>query len=215
MEEKIENVLLICLDNIIKYSKRSNKRIIPLHTFLGNNISKNIKYEVKLKGLFNDKNVDLYSDYIKTAYEVKLIVCNYKQNSNNYFENMIGATINLKQNGYRVVQLVFIPKYLPHFNKEGILKSIEYISDRDIQKYEKLMRKRNYCPDNLLLCVFDTGNEEYLKNNIDNKLNNNELYESYNISIVSKFNKDIQTFMDEYGNIEKFILNERRLNESV
>lgn len=77
-----------------------------------------------LQGLFNKKNVDIYELSTNTSYEIKLILGNYKQNINNYIENMIGATTNLKAFNINVCQIIFIPQYLPYFNNEGILKKL-------------------------------------------------------------------------------------------
>ena len=208
--DDMNSILLKCLHNITKYGKRSNMRVLPLHHFIGETISSNMTYEKKLNGVYTDKNVDFYDEQTKTVYEIKFITGNYKQNANNYFENMLGATANLKLNGYRVVQIIVLPKYLPYYDKNGVLKKIEYITSSNIMKYKNIMNLGNETkPDNMLFYFIDTGNEKFLQENIDKLLIEKELDMSYNIKSISCLNENIDDFLNEYSNFDNFIKKER------
>lgn len=210
MENKLNNILSECFYNIIKFGKRSNMRVEPLHKFIGESLSENIVYEKKLSGFYYDKKVDLYNESNKTAYEIKFITGNYKQNGNNYFENMNGATDNLNLAGYRVVQIIILPIYLPYYNNRGILKKIEYITPKDIIKYKKLMEKGTETkPDNMFLYLIDTGNEQFLNKNIGNILNEKELNDSYNIKSIKCLDENVNDFLNIYSNFDNFIKKEK------
>lgn len=54
------SALNACLNNYIENGKRSNTRVISLHQYIGSFL-KNPEYEKTLQGLFNKKNVDIYT----------------------------------------------------------------------------------------------------------------------------------------------------------
>ena len=192
------SALNACLNNYIENGKRSNTRVISLHQYIGSFL-KNPEYEKTLQGLFNKKNVDIYELSTNTSYEIKLILGNYKQNINNYIENMIGATTNLKAFNINVCQIIFIPQYLPYFNNEGILKKIEYISPKNIMA-SNLENK----PSELIYQLFDTGNLSFLQDNINKKIILNDLKMSYNISLIESIDNTINDFLHMYS-FNKFI----------
>jgi hypothetical protein len=47
---------------------------------------------------------------------VKLINNNFAQNANNYFENMLGETVNLRINNQPYSQLIIVSEFLPYLN---------------------------------------------------------------------------------------------------
>lgn len=198
------SALNACLNNYIENGKRSNTRVISLHQYIGSFL-KNPEYEKTLQGLFNKKNVDIYELSTNTSYEIKLILGNYKQNINNYIENMIGATTNLKAFNINVCQIIFIPQYLPYFNNEGILKKIEYISPKNIIPYKNIMASNlENKPSELIYQLFDTGNLSFLQDNINKKIILNDLKMSYNISLIESIDNTINDFLHMYS-FNKFI----------
>lgn len=198
------SALNVCLNNYIENGKRSNTRVISLHQYIGSFL-KNPEYEKTLQGLFNKKNVDIYELSTNTSYEIKLILGNYKQNINNYIENMIGATTNLKAFNINVCQIIFIPQYLPYFNNEGILKKIEYISPKNIIPYKNIMASNlENKPSELIYQLFDTGNLSFLQDNINKKIILNDLKMSYNISLIESIDNTINDFLHMYS-FNKFI----------
>lgn len=203
----LNKIILECLINYCNYGKRSNQRIENLHQYIGKYID-NPEFEKQLNGLFNKKKVDIFDAKTNTAYEIKLILSNYKQNSNNYFENMLGTTINLKAKSYNVCQIIFLSYYMPYFDKSGILKKIEFITEENINKYINLMSiPNNYLPTDLIFTMFDTGNLEYLQNNIGKLINFEDLKTTYNISIPTywnNFNNTINNFLHHYSFQQKF-----------
>lgn len=97
--------------------------------------------EVEINGEFSSKRVDIFiskeRDYkiiketekkvqiylespnLSFIFSVKFITSNYKQNSNNYFENLIGECVNLKLKGFKFGHLLFFKYPLPYFDKKG------------------------------------------------------------------------------------------------
>lgn len=101
------------------------------------------------RDLFNEKNCDitlLSQDIQKTwkpvvTIPVKFPITNFKQNANNYFENMIGETVNLQSNNISVHHFIILPELLPYLNRQGEIARMERITNHDIDKYRKLMNE--------------------------------------------------------------------------
>jgi hypothetical protein len=55
---------------------------------------------------------------------------NYSQNSNNYFENMLGETANIRSSNIPYFQIFIIPDEIPYYKKEKgkILRLMMYIN---------------------------------------------------------------------------------------
>lgn len=49
---------------------------------------------------------------------IKFVMQNYSQNSNNYFENMLGETANIRCNSIPYFQVFIILDKLPYYNKQ-------------------------------------------------------------------------------------------------
>lgn len=97
--------------------------------------------EVIMKGRYIDKKVDIAIEKendIISAVALKFIMRNYAQNSNNYFENMLGETANIRATGKSYFQIVIIPSKIPYFKKDGKLDHIETITENNLSKYIKL-----------------------------------------------------------------------------
>lgn len=133
--------------------------------------------EVEIDGEFSSKRVDIFismkgnykivketekkvqfdvkSPNFSFIFSVKFITSNYKQNSNNYFENLIGECVNLKLKGFKFGHLLFF-KY-PHRNKEfspnflflGIYEIVTYGKnklklEKEGQKIDEIARNLKY-----------------------------------------------------------------------
>jgi hypothetical protein len=148
---------------------RAPDKLFPLHQFLGQAfkalhsgssvITKwgDIDGELKAPGAYYPKNVDVaaivgkvkqlspssYSvpelDQIMGILGIKFVVTNFKQNANNYFENMMGETANIQQLGIPYSHFIALPVELPYLNKDGSIKKTEKLSEGDLSKYVKLM----------------------------------------------------------------------------
>jgi len=94
--------------------------------------------EIEISGRYIDKKVDIVvtkNDIPVTGIAVKYVMRNYKQNSNNYFENMLGETANIRSNRIPYFQILIIPDKLPYFDKNRIIKKWEIIDEKNLKKY--------------------------------------------------------------------------------
>lgn len=137
--------------------ERSNKKLCILHSKIANDLSKklgnaytinslgfgNFKEDLIL-GRYYDKKVDITiskNGKILAGIGVKFVMSNYSQNSNNYFENMLGETANIRSNSVAYFQIFILFDELPYFaikNNVKIIKKIEKITQHNIQKYINL-----------------------------------------------------------------------------
>ena len=60
---------------------------------------------------------------------------NYSQNSNNYFENMLGETANICCANIPYFQIFIIPEKLPYYNKQGLIQKWEEFTIHNATKY--------------------------------------------------------------------------------
>ncbi|HOK35963.1 MAG TPA: hypothetical protein P5071_01840 [Paludibacteraceae bacterium] len=147
--------------NFVEYGPRSNKKLIPLHTFVGETlqniwgkdfelyfISESTK-EFTVEGKYYPKAIDItvaQNGIPVFCFGVKFITSNYKQNSNNYFENMMGETANIQaKKDLPYAQLIILRHETPYYEKtvqkSGRKKAtkIEIINEYYLQKYLNLI----------------------------------------------------------------------------
>jgi hypothetical protein len=90
---------------------------------------------------------------------IKFVMSNYKQNANNYFENMLGETANIQAVGeLPYAQFIIFRRETPYYQKD--IKTpvkIEIINDKDIVKYINLVfdRRHAHRPDYLGILFVD------------------------------------------------------------
>ena len=65
---------------------------------------------------------------------------NYSQNSNNYFENMLGETANIRCGHCPYFQIFIILDKLPYYNKDKRITKWETFTDHNISKYVVLSK---------------------------------------------------------------------------
>ncbi len=108
-----------------------------------------------IKGRYIDKVVDITikkgNDAI-AGIAVKFVMQNYAQNSNNYFENMLGETANIRSNNIPYFQIFVIFDKLPYYNRDKRITRWENFSEHNIAKYVMLSK------DNIDTC-FHTPNK--------------------------------------------------------
>lgn len=109
------------------------------------------EYDVWSKGYLHDKETDIQGRYVdkrvditikrKTTGEavaglaVKFVMQNYSQNSNNYFENMLGETANIRCAACPYFQIFIIFDKLPYYNKAKVITRWETFTGHNIEKY--------------------------------------------------------------------------------
>ena len=105
-------------------TSRSTAKLKPLHGAIARDLAVKLgpEYEVwsqgygkgkeaTVEGRYVDKDVDITikkGDETLAGIGVKFVMQNYSQNSNNYFENMLGETANIRCNNVPYFQIFII-----------------------------------------------------------------------------------------------------------
>ena len=134
---------------------RSNKKLEILHGAISKDLQERLqddKYSVyslgyetgkehRIIGRYVDKTVDITiteDNKSVAGIAVKYVMSNYSQNSNNYFENMLGETANIRSAKIPYFQIFVIPDKVPYFDKEGGISKWEHINEHNLKKYINL-----------------------------------------------------------------------------
>lgn len=146
-------------------TSRSTKKLVPLHGAIAKDMLARLggdtegysvmsqgyasNKEGTIKGRYIDKKVDitiLQNNHAVGGIAVKFVMQNYSQNSNNYFENMLGETANIRSANCPYFQIFIIPDKLPYYDREKNIRHWECFTDNNVQKY----------------CILDNDNPEVL-----------------------------------------------------
>lgn len=169
------------------YGARSNKKLIPIHKWFANVIESKLGegYSVKslgkdgehkLDGKYYPKTLDISifkNRKIITTISFKFVTSNYKQNSNNYFENLLGETANIRRVNVGFAHFLVLRAHTPYYDKNkgnlrGQEKKIEVINDNDLSKYIKLFNDLDFPhkPEVLGMAIidFDKKRQAYFEN---------------------------------------------------
>lgn len=130
---------------------RSNSKLKVLHGAIASDLSvklgpeyylqslgHRIGKEGTMEGRYIDKVVDITISKASkqlAGVGVKYVMNNYSQNSNNYFENMLGETANIRTTGKAYFQILVLPELLPYFNNDKVLTKWERITEHNLHKY--------------------------------------------------------------------------------
>ena len=133
---------------------RSNEKLKILHGYIANELASRLgsDYEIaslgygagkeqNISGKYIDKNVDITINQGGkpiAGIAVKYVMSNYSQNSNNYFENMLGETANIRCTGVQYFQIIIMTQNAPYFEKGGRVSRIEKITANNLHKYSVL-----------------------------------------------------------------------------
>ena len=99
--------------------------------------------EGSIQGRYYPKNVDI--TVIKNGkpvagYAVKFVMRNYSQNSNNYFENMLGETANIRANSIPYFQIFIIFEKVPYYKNGGAFQKYDVLTEHNLEKYFALSK---------------------------------------------------------------------------
>ena len=135
----------------LKTHSRSNKKLIVLHGAIAKDIKDKLgnKYKIKSLGVGDGKEGKLDGRYMEKTVDiliskngndlagigVKFVMNNYSQNSNNYFENMLGETANIRTNNKDYFQILILSDEMPYYNNKGIITKWEKLTAHNIDKY--------------------------------------------------------------------------------
>ncbi len=163
---------------------RSNEKILPIHQCISEIIFEKLvredtKFSIKslgiddnreynFKGKYYSKDIDitvLYENKPISGIGFKFITSNYKQNSNNYFENMLGETANLRRADFLYGNILVFKHKMPYYSSDKkTFTKIEHINEKNILKYVKLHNDNipllYHKPDIIFLTFIETGDEK-------------------------------------------------------
>ena len=135
-------------------TSRSTRKLGPLHGAIARDMQDRLGAEYliwsqgfrdnkegTIAGRYMDKKVDIsifQQGRPVCGIAVKFVMQNYSQNSNNYFENMLGETANIRSAQCPYFQVFIIPEKLPYYEKDGTFKHWETFTENNIHKYRVL-----------------------------------------------------------------------------
>ena len=169
-----------------KGGARSNKKLIPIHKFLSEAILGKLKsgYSIKSLGIGDGKEATIDGKYYPKDLDVaifknnkivatvsfKFVTSNYQQNANNYFENLMGETANIRRQNIGFAHFLVLRGHTPYYSKNkgnlrGKEKKIEIISEKHLQKYIKLFNDMDFPhkPDLMGICLLDFNKKKKAK----------------------------------------------------
>lgn len=190
---------------------RSTRKLIAIHTFLANflrdyfssipdievkfNSGDGLNKEIDVDGAYYPKKIDitvLYNSSPILCLGFKFPCSNYKQNSNNYFENLLGETCNIQQAKIPYFHLLVLPAVMPYKQKDGESNRNEKITEKDMEKYIKLMSNPNVSvPHHMLILLIDFDDTF---DNIIGYSNLDNVFQSKKIEYTQFKNKFEQAF---------------------
>ena len=165
---------------------RSNEKLKILHGSIAYDLSERLgnDYEIKslgygtqsegkIQGRYINKNVDItiiHNNKPIAGIAIKFFMQNYVQNANNYFENMLGETANIRSNNIPYFQIFIIPSQLPYYKNMGDFSKWEKFTLNHLNKYLILSQDNNeywlHSPTKTLIYIIDLPN---LNNTINKK----------------------------------------------
>ncbi|MCH5178793.1 MAG: hypothetical protein J1F13_03835 [Prevotellaceae bacterium] len=205
-------------------SSRSTAKLKPLHGTIAHDLASRLgsDYLIKAQGYDDDKEAEIMGRYINKKVDitimrdnnpvagigVKFVMQNYSQNSNNYFENMLGETANIRANSFLYFQVFIILDRMPYYNTEKKITRWETFTKHNVSKYitlshDNIMRNL-HSPNKTLIylihipdCGALTTKDEYrnfynsadikitLSNSLSNHFGESVIYNDYH-SFINK-----------------------------
>ena len=179
LESSFEKFLEVGING--KNPSRSTAKLKPLHGFVANDLHVRMgaEYEIVSQGYDEDREIEISGRYINKKVDitivnnerpvcgvaVKFVMQNYAQNSNNYFENMLGETANIRSNQIPYFQIFVITKSRPYFKKDKSFNGWEELSIDQLHKYCVLDKddpdRYQHTPNKMLVYVLDLPKFEF------------------------------------------------------
>lgn len=163
-----------------------------------------------IEGRYYPKNVDITvtkNGKAVAGYAVKFVMRNYSQNSNNYFENMLGETANIRANAIPYFQIFIIFEKVPYYEKGGTFKKYDVLTEHNLEKYFALSQDDPsayaHTPDKTLFVILNLKEKsphyEY---------ENSKEYAEYYSSVID--DKDLMSYSTKISDIfdDSVILND-------
>lgn len=140
----------------LETGSRSNEKLKILHGAIAKDLKSRLGagYSIQSLGIGNGKEMKIDGRYIDKAVDitilkgvkpiagigVKFVMQNYSQNSNNYFENMLGETANVRCANIPYFQIFIIPDKLPYYKNDGTFQKWEEFTAHNSAKYLTLSK---------------------------------------------------------------------------
>ncbi len=194
-------------------TSRSTSKLKSLHgqiaTDLGNLLGND--FSIKSQGYENDKEYIIDGRYYPkkvditvlkngkpvAGYAVKFVMRNYSQNSNNYFENMLGETANIRVNSIPYFQIFIIFEKVPYYENSGKFKKYDVISAHNLDKYSVLSKddpsKFFHTPDKTLVVLIKLKEKE-----LNYRFENSDDYADYYNSVIN--DSDLMSYSPQINN---------------
>lgn len=210
-QEFLEVIKLSFL-RFLNTSSRSNEKLKILHGKIAHDLCHRLgsDYEIKslgygdekegkIQGRYINKNVDitiLKNNTPIAGIGIKFVMQNYSQNANNYFENMLGETANIRSINIPYFQIFIIPSQLPYYKNTGEFSKWEQFNEHHFEKYQILSNDNNeyllHTPTKTLIYVIDLSSSHIFnphhKHDYINYFLNLHSEQNLIISTSSKFN---------------------------
>lgn len=194
MKKTNQDFLTILSDSfrefLISGTSRSTAKLKPLHGAIAKDLAERLGKEFTIcsQGYGDDKEAEIEGRYVDKKVDitvkkdgnaiagiaVKFVMQNYSQNSNNYFENMLGETANIRCKNYPYFQVFIILDKIPYYNKDKQITRWETFTDHNISKYLTLGQDNTniyyHTPDKTLIYVVHIPDNDKVKT-MDDYLN--------------------------------------------
>lgn len=168
---------------LLSGTSRSTAKLKPLHGAIARDLAERLggEYEICSQGYGNDKEASMHGRYMDKMVDitikhhneaiagiaVKFVMQNYSQNSNNYFENMLGETANIRCGNHPYFQIFIILDKLPYYNREKEITRWETFTDHNISKYVALANDNVdayfHTPNKTLIYVLHIPDNDHLR----------------------------------------------------
>ena len=149
------------LEDYHKFGARSPRKLLAPHRWIAQTVQARLGdgfrvnaygvgdgKEKTVPGKYYDKTVDVAVEKLDgtvvAVASFKFVTSNYKQNSVNYFEHLLGETANLRRAGVGFAHLLVLRKGMPYLKKSGGSRHREKITERNTAKYINLFRDKDY-----------------------------------------------------------------------
>ena len=145
------NILTNSFKKFLTTGSRSNEKLKILHGAIATDLQQRIGIEYgvhslgygdgreeTIGGRYIEKKADITISYRNSniaGIAVKFVMQNYSQNSNNYFENMLGETANIRSKRIPYFQIFIIPDKMPYYDNKGNLRKWETFTLHNARKY--------------------------------------------------------------------------------
>ncbi len=193
-----------------KDTSRSTAKLKVLHGKIANDIKElfGSEYTVlsqgigngsegRIEGRYYPKNVDITvskNGKPVAGYAIKFVMRNYSQNSNNYFENMLGETANIRANSIPYFQIFIIFEKVPYYKSGGAFQKYDVLSEHNLEKYYALSKDDPasflHTPDKTLFIIL-----KLKEKSLSHVFENSKDYAKYYKSIIDDF--DLITYSEK------------------